>query len=228
MRKISLPLDTSQYLNFSLILLFLFVGSACAQTESEVVQITTITKIVHEEYRLEKVRIGSEEYVVPPLWQGKKIEPLADISSSLSLVSPQFVKNNGKIYLHTDTRDAFVLMAEQAEEDGIHLLIDSGYRSVWYQKKIFKRQMEKGKSFAEIARFVAPPGYSEHVLGRAADFSPSNWRFADTDAYRWLGENAGNYGFVETYPENNPNGEPWEASHWCYHPPSKPLLKEMQ
>lgn len=192
---------------------------ACAVVESPPVQLTAVPKIIHEEYRTETVTIDSREFDIPPLWQGKKIYPAPDTASRLKRVPKRFVVNNGQIYLRTDACNAFIEMAESAEADGVPLLIDSGYRSTWYQKKIYQRKMERGKTFEEIAKSVAPPGYSQHSLGCAADFSPSNWQFAGTEMYRWLQEHGGRFGFVETYPKNNPGGEPWEASHWCYHPP---------
>lgn len=201
---------------------FVFISliplQACAQTDFQPIELTAIPKIIHEEYRPETVTIASREYDIPPLWQGKRIYPATDTASRLQLVPRRFVVNQGQIYLREDACNALTAMAESAEKDGVLLLIDSGYRSIWYQKKIYQRKIVRGKTFEEIAKFVAPPGYSEHSLGCAADFSPSNWRFAGTVMYRWLQENGGRFGFVETYPKNNPGGEPWEASHWCYHP----------
>ena len=135
---------------------------------------------------------------------------------------PEFVKNNGQIFLLPQARDAFQEMAESARDEGIALVIDSGYRSAWYQKKIYKRLMAKGKSFVEVARYVAPPGYSEHMLGLAVDFVPSNWRFVDVPAYQWLKEHGNEFGFNESYPEISSGNRPWEPSHWRYHPTISP------
>jgi D-alanyl-D-alanine carboxypeptidase len=74
--------------------------------------------------------------------------------------------------------------------------------------------LSEGREFDDIVRYVAPPGYSEHMLGTAVDFSPSNWRFADTDQHRWLLENAHRFGFENTYPEISETNMPWEAWHW--------------
>ena len=74
----------------------------------------------------------------------------------------------------------------------------------------------EGRTFADIVRYVAPPGYSQHVLGTAIDFFPSNWRFADTPDYEWLKENARQFGFEETYSQFNKMKMPWEAWHWNY------------
>ena len=54
------------------------------------------------------------------------------------------------------------------------------------------------------------------MLGTALDFFPSNWKFADTEQYLWLQENAKEFGFEETYSKNNRFLMPWEAWHWNY------------
>lgn len=165
----------------------------------------------------ETVVIGGQEYIVPESWQGGRFDSPPLTAPPLVRVPPQFVKDGGEIYLLSEARNAFTTMAETAEKDNVELLIDSGYRSARYQKKIIKRLMEQGKTFEEVVRYVAPPGYSEHMLGLAVDFSPSNWRFADAPAYQWLKEHAATFGFAETYPESRPLNKPWEPSHWRYH-----------
>ena len=170
----------------------------------------------------ETVTIDSQEYIVPDSWQGHRIDSPSLNRPPLVPVPPEFVKDNGQIFLLPQARDAFQKMAESAKKDGIALVIDSGYRSAWYQKKIYKRLMEKGKSFAEVARYVAPPGYSEHMLGLAVDFVPSNWRFVDAPAYQWLKEHGNTFGFSESYPEISSDNRPWEPSHWRYHPTISP------
>ncbi len=165
----------------------------------------------------EKVTIDGVSYPVPEPWQGHKMEgpswlpvpPLVPVPKNL-------VANNGELYLLPAAEHAFVAMAAKAEQDGIHLVIDSAYRSVHYQRKIYQRHIKAGKTFAQVALYVAPPGYSEHMLGLAVDFSPSDWRFAKTPAYHWLKKHAAQFGFRETYPESRPSHQPWEPSHWRY------------
>lgn len=169
------------------------------------------------------VTIDSQEYIVPESWQGRKIDTPPLTAPPLVMVPPEFVKDNGSIYLLPVARDAFQEMAEAAKEDGIAMVIDSGYRSSWYQKKVYRRLMEKGKTFEEVARFVAPPGYSEHMLGLAVDFVPSNWRFVDEPAYQWLKKHGRTFGFNESYPEISSDNRPWEPSHWRYSPNITPL-----
>ncbi len=74
--------------------------------------------------------------------------------------------------------------------------------------------MAKGRTFDDIIRYVAPPGYSEHMLGNAVDFYPSNWRFAETPQHAWLLKNANDFGFFNTYSQYNTLHMPWEAWHW--------------
>ncbi|MCF8055851.1 MAG: M15 family metallopeptidase [Desulfocapsa sp.] len=172
---------------------------------------------------LETVTIDSQEYIIPESWQDRKLGPLPLAQSPLVMVPPEFVKNNGHIYLLPEARDTFQKMAETAKKAGIAMIIDSGYRSVRYQKKIYRRLMDKGKTFAEVARYVAPPGYSEHMLGLAVDFVPSNWHFVDNPVYQWLKEHGSTFGFNESYPEISSDNRPWEPSHWIFRPTISPL-----
>jgi LAS superfamily LD-carboxypeptidase LdcB len=170
----------------------------------------------------ETVTIDSQEYIVPDSWHGHKLDAPPLTRPPLVMVPPDFVYNNGQIFMLPQARNAFQEMAEMAKEEGIAMIIDSGYRSAWYQKKIYKRLMDKGKTFDEVARYVAPPGYSEHMLGLAVDFVPSNWQFVDSPVYQWLKEHGGEFGFSESYPEISSDNRPWEPSHWRYHPTISP------
>ena len=205
----------------SALLLFSCIGLAQPDVAS-IPDPSDSSKVQNDQNPPETVVIDSTEYIVPESWQGRKIDAPSLTVPPLVQVPPKRVKDGGKIYLLPEARNAFTAMAEKAEQDNIELIIDSGYRSAWYQKKIYKRLMEKGKTFDEVARYVAPPGYSEHMLGLAVDFSPSDWRFADSPAYQWLKQHAGTFGFMETYPESRLENKPWEPSHWRYHSPDKP------
>ncbi len=170
-----------------------------------------------EDVAIESVEINGVEYPVPPPWKGNKIKAKGLRPPQLVQISPRLCVNSSTLYLLEDACKALVEMAQQAEEDGITLQVDSSYRSSWYQKKIFIRMMQEGRTFNDIVRFVAPPGYSEHALGTVVDFSPSNWRFAGTPAYGWLQEHAKRFGFFETLPQYpKKRATPWEAWHWRY------------
>jgi len=166
----------------------------------------------------ESVSIGGTLYPLPKAWQGEKLEAKPLKMPELAALPKELCQGGAHIYIRREARKALIEMAARAKEDGILLRVDSGYRSAWYQERIFVKLMKKGRTFQDLIRYVAPPGYSEHMLGTVVDFSPGNWRFARTPAYQWLQGHAGEYGFSETYPKNNQR-HPWEAWHWRFRPP---------
>jgi D-alanyl-D-alanine carboxypeptidase len=111
-------------------------------------------------------------------------------------------------------------MQAGAAEDGILLLIVSGYRSIDYQARLIRKKIYAGQSVSEILAVNAAPGHSEHHTGRAVDIAtpgsrPLTEEFENSGAFRWLQENAGSYGFSMSYPRNNPAGFIYEPWHWA-------------
>ena len=133
--------------------------------------------------------------------------------------------------LQTEAANAFLSMQAAAARDGVDVRMQSGYRSVSYQKKLYdnKTQYYRNKGLSEAAArekaaaIVNPPGCSEHNCGLAADLnSPEHTGldegFEKTAAFRWLCEHAGDYGFILRYPKDAEDKteiiyEPW---HWRY------------
>jgi D-alanyl-D-alanine carboxypeptidase len=116
---------------------------------------------------------------------------------------------------------AWLAMQEAASADGIELQLVSAYRSVDYQQGIVQRKLEKGQDIETILRVSAAPGYSEHHSGRAIDLTTPGFNvleeeFEDSEAFRWLRENAGNYGFHMSFPRDNPHGVAYEPWHWAW------------
>ena len=167
----------------------------------------------------EKMNIDGLDYPVPDRWCGKKLDKslLAD-SKKLSRVPVELSFESFKIYITPESKKALVKMAEAANKEGINLIVDSGFRSIWYQKQIIRRRLEAGEKYEKLITFVAPPGYSEHHTARAVDFVPSEACFVFTDTYKWLKKNAAEFGFYETYPEDTTGTTPWESWHWVHQP----------
>ena len=133
--------------------------------------------------------------------------------------------------LQTVACDAFLEMQKAAAADGVTVWMQSGYRSVAYQTKLYERKTQyyRDQGFDEAtakekaAAIVNPPGYSEHNCGLAADLnSPEHTGldegFENTAAFRWLCQHAGEYGFILRYPKGAEDiteitYEPW---HWRY------------
>ena len=133
--------------------------------------------------------------------------------------------------LQTAACDAFLALQKAAAADGVTVWMQSGYRSVAYQTKLYERKTQyyRDKGYDEAtarekaAAIVNPPGYSEHNCGLAADLnSPEHTGldegFENTAAFRWLCAHAGEYGFILRYPKGAEDKteityEPW---HWRY------------
>ena len=165
---------------------------------------------------VETIQLGETTYPVPPPWAGNRLHTPSLAIDDFAMIPREHTRDGMQLYILKHAHPALINMLTAAREDGVELQVESGYRSPGYQRKIFLRMLDEGRTFDDIIRYVAPPGYSEHGLGIAVDFFPSNWEFANTAAYRWLAENASRYGFTESYPHANALHYPWEAWHWAY------------
>lgn len=117
---------------------------------------------------------------------------------------------------------AFLRMQKEAQAEGVALIPISGHRTRAYQERLFQRAIKKYGSPERAARWVAPPGHSEHHTGLALDVGDGTRPgcdvqrcFEKTSAYAWLKKNAARFGFELSFP---PEGaavafEPW---HWRF------------
>ena len=113
-------------------------------------------------------------------------------------------------------------MAAAAADDGISLLLVSGFRSYEYQARLIRKKLNDGQSIEAILRVNAAPGFSEHHTGRAIDIAspgsrPLTEEFEDSQGFAWLCRKAGEYGFRLSYPRDNPYGLAYEPWHWAFH-----------
>ena len=111
-------------------------------------------------------------------------------------------------------------MRKAATADSVELLLVSAFRTVDYQRAIFDRKLSQGVPIEQILRVNAAPGYSEHHTGRAVDIAtrgcpPLTEAFETTDAFHWLTNHAGRFGFDMTFPRGNPHGIAYEPWHWA-------------
>lgn len=116
---------------------------------------------------------------------------------------------------------AWLAMQRRATNENVDLRLVSAFRSVEFQTALIRAKLDRGDTLDAILRVNAPPGYSEHHTGRAVDIGTADCAaldeaFENTPAFRWLQENAAQFGFRMSYPRDNAQGylhEPW---HWCY------------
>ena len=111
-------------------------------------------------------------------------------------------------------------MVELAGDDGVRLLIVSGFRSFEYQAQLIRNKLEAGQTIEEILQVNAAPGFSQHHTGAAVDIAtpgsrPLTEEFADSNAFQWLSDNALQFGFSMTYPADNRYGFIYEPWHWA-------------
>lgn len=118
-----------------------------------------------------------------------------------------------------------------AKEAGYNMQLCSAYRTVEKSAELYERKVNEflnagyseENAKTEAAKWVAPPGTSEHHTGLAMDLVSSDyWKdFSDLehdyenyDSFTWMYENCAEYGFVLRYPKDKQDVtgityEPW-------------------
>ncbi len=87
--------------------------------------------------------------------------------------------------------------ARDATSQGIAIVVNSGWRSRAYQKRLLRDAVATHGSYRAAARWVATPDASPHVSGDAVDIGPSR-------ATAWLSRHGAEYGLCRIY-----KNEPW-------------------
>lgn len=115
----------------------------------------------------------------------------------------------------------FLELWQAANDHGFYLMVTSSYRDYESQKEIYDyRVSTQGERKADET--AARPGHSEHQTGLVIDMTsktePLADSFTDSEAYKWLKDNAYKYGFIERYPEGKTylTGYSPESWHWRY------------
>ena len=115
---------------------------------------------------------------------------------------------------------AYVQMCEDMGNDGLNITVKSSYRSYSTQNYLYNDYVSRyNRAYADT--FSARPGHSEHQTGLALDLiskSTDFSNFADSPEFKWLVNNAYNYGFILRYPNGKENitGYKFESWHWRY------------
>lgn len=123
------------------------------------------------------------------------------------------------MYAYTDhhiTKEVYnqyVKMWNAANKEDITLIVNSSYRT-------YKKQQQEYN--ASNDDYAARPGYSEHQTGLALDIVTTGNiignQFEETEAFRWLQNNAHKYGFILRYPKDKEyiTGYAYESWHYRY------------
>ena len=115
--------------------------------------------------------------------------------------------------------DAFISMFNAAKKENITLIINSSYRSYEEQEEIYNKY---AKWYGDEAdKIAAKPGFSEHQTGLSVDIQSYNTNrdtFEESEAFKWLDNNAYKYGFILRYPKDKEylTGYAYESWHYRY------------
>jgi D-alanyl-D-alanine carboxypeptidase len=152
----------------------------------------------------------------PPVGYEVRV-PLQEEATNLTAVGPDAFGRGCR--LAVGAAEAWLAMRAAAEEEGVRLLLISGFRSRDRQEEIVRKKIELGLSIKIILRSVAYPGYSEHHTGKAVDWGSPDCRhlteaFEKTSEFAWLRLHAHEFGFHLSYPRLNERDVTYEPWHW--------------
>jgi len=200
------------------------------ETVTEETEQTEEPEITEEEVQTEEPEFseGTERFADTSLWNLILVNQDNYLPEGFE-IETAYVQGNYDM----DSRAApyAIQMIADAKADGIELQLCSAYRALELQKRLFNNKINEflvlGHSYSlaerEASAIVAIPGTSEHQTGLALDIvTPSYQRlnagYEDTDAAKWLKENAWKYGFILRFPKDKTEitkimFEPW---HYRY------------
>ena len=122
--------------------------------------------------------------------------------------------------------EAYKAMYADALKQNIVLTPYAGYCSYNRQKTNYDNKvnaftlqgMTYDEAVANAEKRIEPAGSSENGAGLSVDIISASAGFSSTNEYKWLTENAHNYGFVLRYPEDKveTTGMIYQPWHWRY------------
>jgi D-alanyl-D-alanine carboxypeptidase len=131
------------------------------------------------------------------------------------------VASSHTIYLRSEAASALEEMFSAAEDDGVNLVLISGYRSYEDETELYNYYVNLyGKDHADIIDDM--PGASEHQLGLAVDLGTSDGTcrldecFDTTGESAWLVNHAAEYGWILRYPQGKQDITGVIYSPWNY------------
>lgn len=152
------------------------------------------------------------EHALPDDYDTKVREYLVEIDD-------EYRNNDYVTQIHKDVYPYITAMVAAAQADGVDLQVWSPFRSYAIQNDLFQKQVNRvGGDEEKAATVVARPGTSEHNTGLCADFNMASDAFENTPMYKWMCENADDYGFILRYPKDKQHitGVIYESWHWRF------------
>ncbi len=147
----------------------------------------------------------------------------------------ELVKVQGKYNMDIKAAESAKALLKAAKEAGFDMALCSAYRTVEKSAELYAKQVQKFKNAGyseeeakkEAAKWVAPPGTSEHHTGLAMDLvSTDYWAqysdlehdYENFDSFKWLYEHCAEFGFILRYPKDKQDitGITYEPWHYRY------------
>ena len=168
---------------------------------------------------LKRIAALHDSLGIPGDYAATRLIPVQMEAGGLVSIGPDIYQREQRLVPRAAS--AWQAMRESASAAGVDLQMVSAYRSVDYQEGILRRKLEKGQAIEEILQVSAAPGYSEHHTGRAVDLTTPGSpvleeEFEGSEAFSWLTDSAGSFGFRMSFPRDNPHGVAYEPWHWAW------------
>lgn len=185
-------------------------SSASSESDDMPATFTTPTGVVLDT-SFSRLLLINGENPLPDDYDTKVREYLVEIDD-------EYRNNDYVTQIHRDVYPYITAMVAAAQAEGVDLQVWSPFRSYAIQNDLFQKQVERVGDEDLAATVVARPGTSEHNTGLCADFNMASDAFESTEMYRWMCENAEDYGFILRYPQEKQHitGVIYESWHWRF------------
>ncbi len=144
---------------------------------------------------------------------------------------PELTETRNGQLVHKEIKESLEQMIDDAEKEGLHLIICSAYRDYKKQSELVQNSMEEliqagcdyTEAYWKTSQYHAMVGRSEHHTGLAVDLVGASHQTldedqADTPEGKWLRSHAHEYGFILRYPAGKEEitGIFYESWHYRY------------
>lgn len=214
-------MNTMKYIFTILTILF----SSCKETSKEIILNQQISPIADKNHVGKPNEVDAKLLLNTDFILGK-----FDYKNDTTFTKVKSNHSSKLIYLKKEVYSSFENMHNQAQKDGIRLIIISGTRNFYEQKSIWERKWNKHKNLEPLERakkileYSSMPSSSRHHWGTDLDINNLNNSYFESGTgkkeYDWLQKNANNFGFFQVYSskDNGRTGYNEEKWHWSYLP----------
>ncbi len=137
-------------------------------------------------------------------------------------------------YIHKDVLEPYIAMYEAAAKEGVNIGIVSAVRTFDTQKWLWNQRYYSSPNPKTVAKsvlnYLAMPGTSRHHWGTDVDIMNTKLNFFETEqgkkSFKWLQDNAAEFGFYQVYTSGRLTGYKEEKWHWSYLPIAKEFQKQ--